>query len=104
MRWRLGLPCAPPGCMCRRCGRGVDPHAHHALVCKRSEGKYRPHTAVVACLARFARDARLEVAKEVVVPSLARGAPGAVGFEEARLDLELWGGSGGLCAALVDAT
>eukprot|EP00969_Alexandrium_andersonii_P227427 10043728-Alexandrium_andersonii.AAC.1 len=42
MRWRLGLPCAPPGCMCRRCGRGIDPRPSHVLVCKHSEGKCRP--------------------------------------------------------------
>ena len=104
MRWRLGLPCVTPGTVCPRCSRVIDPLVHHALTCRRAKGKYRAHGAVLACVAQFAREARLEAANEVVVPALAKGAPGTAEFREARLDLELWGRSAGLCAALVDAT
>ena len=121
VRWRLGLATMQSG-PCRhrparldtlqdcdaaegRCGRELDTHGDHAVLCGRGRGRYRSHTAVCKCLGRFAREANVEYSFEEVCPALLRGAAGSDEAVEARLDLHLWSSSQQwLWEAWLDAT
>ena len=74
----------------QRCGKFLDPHGDHALLCSRGAGRYRVHNSVCRVLAEIAREIGAEVETEEVCPSLLKGTPGAPDSVEARLDVHLW--------------
>ena len=121
MRWRLGLQLMQVG-PCRhrparldalhdcdamegRCGRELDAHGDHAVLCGQGRGRYRSHTAICKWLGRFAKEAGVEYSFEEVCPELLQGEPGSDEAVEARLDLRLWSASQEwLCQLWLDAT
>ena len=74
----------------QRCGKALDPHGDHALLCCRGPGRYRVHNSVCRVLVDIAREIGAEVATEEVCPALLKGMPGAPDSTEARLDVHLW--------------
>lgn len=103
MWWRIGLPQAEAGTLCklqavgaeaRPCGCAITDDADHAVTCKRGRGIQRMHDVVAALTCQACRDAGLEARREIVVPAWARWkAPAGGGPEvcvEARMDVVTW--------------
>ena len=93
VRHRLGLPVHPLGTQChnvnnsknqpgqhnpdptetdnpKQCGMVLDSEGVHANLCEVGPTRYRPHTAVAGAIQMVAKEARTELAAEVVVPHL----------------------------------
>jgi hypothetical protein len=117
MWWRIGLPQAEAGTLCklqaagaeaRPCGCAITGDADHAVTCKRGRGIQRMHDVVAALTCQACRDAGLEARREIVVPAWARWkAPAGGGPEvcvEARMDVVTWSPGAVVRDLFVDGT
>jgi hypothetical protein len=102
-RFRLGIPIVPAGCSCmhaqskdqeKLCGKELDRHCDHAVGCNTGPFIACRHARLNSTLAQAGRDAGYATLMEQVVPEFGlrkRLRNGQVKFEEAVLDIELFG-------------
>ena len=53
--------------------QNLDQLGDHAVFCAKGRGRFRIHTAIARCVARFAREAGVEFCFEEVCPALLQG-------------------------------